>query len=250
MADLATLLGSPITWKNYAIDPNIRALLDDLQANILKGHGRHHTGHIFLSFAGMPPKDVATVVRNLGQKCTSAFDQLRTNRREPPHLDGGPVRCLFLSATGYHALGGSTTIPPGDAFQNGMDQRSNILGDPPRAAWSPVGWRGSRPPLPTDRQRPRTRRTLERTPALRGKGFARAGGSGGGRIGRRIPAHTKLFERHGSVRRIAVESGQWRDPAGGEAIRSCTIIVCNANEWMERCQDRMPVIVDDRDSDA
>ncbi len=145
MADLATLLGSPITWKNYAIDPNIRALLDDLQANILKGHGRHHTGHIFLSFAGMPPKDVATVVRNLGQKCTSAFDQLRTNRREPPHLDGGPVRCLFLSATGYHALGGSTTIPPGDAFQNGMDQRSNILGDPPRAAWSPVGWRGSRP---------------------------------------------------------------------------------------------------------
>ena len=31
-------------------------------------------------------------------------------------------------------------------------------------------------PLPIDRQGPRNTRTLERTPALRGKGFARAGG--------------------------------------------------------------------------
>lgn len=145
MANLATLLDTPITWKNSAKDPDVRAFLQDLQANILKGHGRHHTGHMFLSFAGMADADVADVVRNLGHKCTSALHQLRNNRREPPHVDGGPVRCLLLSATGYKALGDHAKLPPGDAFAAGMGQRGNILGDPPRTAWNPVGWRGQRP---------------------------------------------------------------------------------------------------------
>ena len=38
----------PLTWQGP--DPNVAALLDDLQANILKGHGRNHSIHLFLQF--------------------------------------------------------------------------------------------------------------------------------------------------------------------------------------------------------
>jgi putative SOS response-associated peptidase YedK len=43
---------------------------------------------------------------------------------------------------------------------------------------------------------------------------------------------------------------RWRDRASGEDIRSCTIIVCGADEWMERYHDRMPVILDDKNFDG
>jgi putative SOS response-associated peptidase YedK len=41
----------------------------------------------------------------------------------------------------------------------------------------------------------------------------------------------------------------WRDRASNEGILSCTIIVCDANEWMERYHDRMPVILQEKDLD-
>ncbi|MDR3531512.1 MAG: hypothetical protein P4L90_13295, partial [Rhodopila sp.] len=145
MPDLTTMLDSPITWMQAATDPDIKAFLDDLQANILKGHGRQHSGHIFLSFKDMRPSHVAAAVRALGSHCTSAYHQLRTNRKLPPHIDGGPVRCLFLTASGYAALGDHAAVPTGAAFQAGMAQRTNILGDPPRTAWNAVGWRGPAP---------------------------------------------------------------------------------------------------------
>lgn len=37
---------------------------------------------------------------------------------------------------------------------------------------------------------------------------------------------------------------RWRDRASNEDILSCTIIVCDANAWMERYHDRMPVILE------
>jgi putative SOS response-associated peptidase YedK len=43
---------------------------------------------------------------------------------------------------------------------------------------------------------------------------------------------------------------RWRDRASNEDILSCTIIVCDANEWMERYHDRMPVILQDKDFDG
>jgi hypothetical protein len=145
MATLGTLLDEPVTWMDAATNPDIKAFLEDLQANILKGHGRHHSGHIFLSFAGMPPNDVAALVRSLGQHCTSAYHQLRSNKKLPPHIDGGPVRCLFLSASAYRALGNGVKVPDGDAFQAGMESRQGVLGDPPRVDWNEVGWRAAAP---------------------------------------------------------------------------------------------------------
>ncbi len=43
---------------------------------------------------------------------------------------------------------------------------------------------------------------------------------------------------------------RWRDPASGDEILSCTIIVCSASEWMQRFHDRMPVILEPKDFDG
>ena len=145
MTDLASILSRPIAWADGAIDPALRSFLDDLQANILKGHGRHHTVNLFLGFGGMDPAEVGRVVRLLGNHCTSAYRQLRTNRKRPPHIDGGPVRCLFLTASGYRALGSGVLVPGGKAFEQGMGGRGAVLADPPRTAWNAVGWRNTPP---------------------------------------------------------------------------------------------------------
>lgn len=144
MTALTKILDHPIDWTTAATDATMRAFLDDLQANIVKGHGRHQTGHIFIGFGGMGADAVAAVVRTLGQHCTSAHRQLRTNRRYAPHLDAGVVRCLFLSGSGYAALGKHAKTPPGDAFRAGMEASGGKLADPPRPDWG-VGWRGPKP---------------------------------------------------------------------------------------------------------
>jgi putative SOS response-associated peptidase YedK len=43
---------------------------------------------------------------------------------------------------------------------------------------------------------------------------------------------------------------RWRDPASGAEILSCTIIVCDASEWMQQFHDRMPVILEPGKFDA
>jgi Dyp-type peroxidase family len=145
MADLETILANPIDWRKAATDDVLRAFLQDLQANILKGHGRFNTAHVFLSFDGMAPAAVAEIIRAIGSHCTSAYKQLLTNKKLPPYLDGGVVRCFFLSARGYNALGGLAQLPPGDAFAAGMASRHEVLTDPDRTDWNVVGWRDAPP---------------------------------------------------------------------------------------------------------
>ena len=98
-----------------------------------------------MSFSGMKAADVAAILRSLAQHCPSALDQLRRNRRMPPHLDGGTVRCLFLSAHGFEALGAHAAMPPGAAFAAGMPARAGELNDPDRSAWNPTGWKTGQP---------------------------------------------------------------------------------------------------------
>ena len=145
MTDLNDLLDKPISWHQAASNPDVKLFLEDLQANILKGHGRHHAAHLFIGFHGLSPDKVAHVVRTIGRHCTSAANQLRNNRRYPPHLDGGTVRCFFLSASGYRALGEHAEMPDGQAFRAGMENRRSELSDPPRSDWGAPAWATHRP---------------------------------------------------------------------------------------------------------
>jgi deferrochelatase/peroxidase EfeB len=52
------------------------AMLDDLQANILKGHGRDYTVNIFLHFEADRIDEVKGYLRRTGQLLTPASQQL------------------------------------------------------------------------------------------------------------------------------------------------------------------------------
>lgn len=146
MAQLDAILRSPIRWMDQAKDAGIRSFLDDLQANILKGHGRHFTGNIFISFEGMGEAAVAALLRDLSGYVTSALQQLRTARSSAgPGFDGGPVRCLLLGAGAYRALGQLAAMPGDTAFQAGMRARQAMLADPPANAWGEGAWRPGNP---------------------------------------------------------------------------------------------------------
>ena len=47
---IAELLKRPIVWKSWQSDLTVRRLLNSLQANIVKGHGREHTRNMFWDF--------------------------------------------------------------------------------------------------------------------------------------------------------------------------------------------------------
>jgi deferrochelatase/peroxidase EfeB len=80
-----------------------RTMLGNLQANILKAHGRNFARHIFLRFTATPAA-VKTWIRTVvAPKVTTAaqhFEQI-SRRRATPGFDGGMVTGFFLSAAGY-----------------------------------------------------------------------------------------------------------------------------------------------------
>ncbi len=43
---------------------------------------------------------------------------------------------------------------------------------------------------------------------------------------------------------------EWRDRQSGEKLKSCTIIICDANEFVGQVHDRMPVLLPPWDFDA
>lgn len=137
-------------------------VLQDLQGNILKSHGREESVHIFLTFPDPrrePQKTTALrqlIAQLATQDITSAKKQLddadawRENK-----IDGGVFVHFCLSSSGYEKLGFSKQTQPKGAnlqnrqeatpqglkddyaqvFQLGMKRRQYALLDPPFSAW-------------------------------------------------------------------------------------------------------------------
>ncbi len=129
-------------------------ILRNLQGNILSGHGRDHTAHIFFRLPASAA-EARGVIAELAPLLTSAF------RQEQERLDykrfkipGGLFATLHLSATGYTKLGVATAIlvesfgepeppekllrDPRSNFIDGMAKHAQSdLGDPPAFAWEP-----------------------------------------------------------------------------------------------------------------
>ncbi len=158
MATVDALLSTPINWHDYVGNADLRILLSDLQANILKGHGRDHSGNIFLSFGTMKAGAIASLLQKLSTSVTSALAQLRSaDAYKNSGINGGRVICLFLSAEGYRKLGLASA--PGDAaFKAGMRARGQAatvqfenlppipgLNDPPVAQWGEGPWSPANP---------------------------------------------------------------------------------------------------------
>lgn len=125
-------LTKPLEWKTAD-----KAVLDDLQGNILKGHGREHTVNMFLQFNSAKPAEAKTFIRFLAGKVTSSRKQLEdTEIFQTTHVPGATLAIFFLTFAGYRALGMSNAKTPDDpAFVAGLQSRQAMLKDEPVNKW-------------------------------------------------------------------------------------------------------------------
>lgn len=126
-------LQDPIDWQK----PEFKPMLKDLQANILKGHGRPATRNVFLTVKTGQAVAARTGLAKLAPLITDALSQLEdTIKFQQTGEGGGTVILAFLSRAGYKALGAKAAKIPGDAsFGTGMAATSASLADPARSAW-------------------------------------------------------------------------------------------------------------------
>lgn len=126
-----------------------QAMLAQLQGNILKGHGRKNTAHVFLRFDPARPAEARAFLKKLSTRLTSASVQLANAAKFRAAVKAGktaistpPFMSCVLSASGYAALGIASGNTPGDsAFATGMKARAAVLNDPAPASWD-QGYRG------------------------------------------------------------------------------------------------------------
>ena len=138
---------TPKLINQFDPDNRNRALLEGIQGNILKAHGRHHTANIFINCdSGKQEKAKAwlkSLVNDENSLVRSAYDQLRNNVLwKEKCVDSGLFACIHISAIGYTYLFGNDA--KADAFEktflDGMQKAD--LGDPEHEDWE-VGLRAA-----------------------------------------------------------------------------------------------------------
>ncbi len=115
-----------------------------VQGNVLKGHARAHTAHVFMTFTS---EDAAKarewIAGPLSKRLTSAAAQeQQTLQWKATHEPGQPFFAFFLSYTGYFQLGIDDRFTPTDPyFRAGMKVVpagvNNTVTEPPRRVWDP-----------------------------------------------------------------------------------------------------------------
>ena len=137
---MALNLNQTLSWSKSLAASNPAAaaelaMLNDLQGNILKGHGRPHTSNIFVSFKANQAAAAIAFIHSVGADVTTALDQLTSAQVfKATGKGGGEFIAFFLSARGYDALGLVQVRPQSAAFVAGMKQRP--LADPAPEGWS------------------------------------------------------------------------------------------------------------------
>lgn len=121
-----------------------RHLLDGIQGNILKAHGRHHTANLFLRCLDTQQEAAKTWLNKLvdgeDRIVRPAYAQLRSNALwKESRVDSGLFACVYISAAGYDYLfPGDDRIRQFEAvFLEGMKARKDALADPDQVSWEP-----------------------------------------------------------------------------------------------------------------
>lgn len=134
---MAINLAAPLAWTKANTD-ELR-LLQCLQGNILKGHGRNFTANIFFTFDPAKQHESRRILRQLANyHLTTAYQQLLdTRERQTTGKDGGPFANLALSFKGYQVLGMVASAPADSDFRAGMKAAVSLasLNDPPVVQW-------------------------------------------------------------------------------------------------------------------
>jgi Dyp-type peroxidase family len=146
-------LGAPLAQQSVPLsvtDPLRKPLLNDLQGNILSGHGRDHATHLFIRFSADAAKSRAWL-RKTAQKyvVSAAVQHAKSKAFRLRAEDGGIFGHISLSAAGYRALGFTAADFPkasnlqkrserqgySDVFAAGMKARKPYLLDPEITTW-------------------------------------------------------------------------------------------------------------------
>ena len=116
-------------------DPELDCLLANLQANILKYHGRRHAWHVFLAFSPGKTDTASEWIRRYAYRVTSAKTQLKDTARRKKDLayDGGTVICFFMTKNGYQYFGYNPGNIGGGLVS--MSESAARLSDPPPETW-------------------------------------------------------------------------------------------------------------------
>src|SRR5437867_3622811 len=137
MSKMAVDLSRPIDRKSLSVAP----LLEDLQGNILRGHGRDHTVHLFLKLRPEAVSDAKEWIKDFAaQYVTSAkkqFEEMDDFRRF--RIIGSLFANFFLTHKGYEILG--IPAPQDPKFVAGMKASRADLADPAPEGWE-EGYRG------------------------------------------------------------------------------------------------------------
>lgn len=123
-----------------AFDLQNRDLLDGIQGNILKAHGRHHTANLFIRCDDGKQNEAKAWIKSLveGEDALiySGYAQLRSNMLwKEAKVDSGTFACIHISASGYDYLFGENARLSflDSSFQNGM--KNAELNDPAVEDW-------------------------------------------------------------------------------------------------------------------
>jgi Dyp-type peroxidase family len=117
----------PLSWKKASTDE--QKMLQSLQGNILKGHGRTETLNLFFRLDPAKALQSRRAFRELANyHLTSADRQLReTEAFQTSGKPGSVFVAAFLSATGYAALGIPAASTPNEPFfHHGMREATSV----------------------------------------------------------------------------------------------------------------------------
>ncbi len=107
-------------------------LLNEIQGNILKSHGRNHAVHLFLKFT-CPPEDAKQWISHFShQYVTSALAQAQQSKQYRLTGESNLFGNFFLTRDGYIYLGYNyDQLPNENPFRQGMKDANiqNELGD-------------------------------------------------------------------------------------------------------------------------
>jgi Dyp-type peroxidase family len=110
--------------------------LNNLQGNILRGHGRKNSVNLFLRFQAGKETDVRALIRRLAEDGTITSALQQGIQSEQKYQDPHTLFCsFFLSAEGYRYLAPALLTKLSREFQRGIKGARERWNDPP-AAWA------------------------------------------------------------------------------------------------------------------
>lgn len=114
-------------------DPK-KYFMQNLQANILKGHGREHVVLLFLTMKEKKVGEAREFLRNY--PVTDAYTQFEEAKAfRERRLPGGVVRLVFLSQAGFDILGHGHKFTNFSTFSGGMANDKAVLDNGSTESW-------------------------------------------------------------------------------------------------------------------